>query len=134
MNGETRRARALALCLDLLIPAAIADGLGLLATAAVWNLGAGGLAHAAWIWGPLAAGALVAFLLRDARGGRARRWLALEVRDARGNPPGLGGSIRRNLPLLVPVWNLFDAWPVLRNGRASRRSDRSRGFEVVPAD
>lgn len=134
MNSETRRARALAFSLDLLIPAAIADGAGLLLTAAAWYLAPAICAQAAWIWLAAAAAALAAFLLRDSRGGRARRWLALQVRDPEGQPPGLWGSIRRNLPLLVPGWNLIEVWPVLRDGRAARRSDRRRGFEVAPCD
>jgi hypothetical protein len=40
-------------------------------------------------------------------------------------------SIRRNLPLLVPVWNLIEAWPVLRRGEAQRAADRKRGLQVV---
>jgi hypothetical protein len=134
MNAEMRRARALAFCLDLLISASIADGIGLLLSAALWYLAPGSRAQAAWIWPPAAAAAVCAFLLRDARGGRARRWLALEVRDAAGRAPGRYGSIRRNLPLLVPGWNLAEAWPVLTDGRAPRRADRGRGFQVIPCD
>ncbi len=134
MNSEVRRARAFALLLDLLIPAAIADAAGLLLTAAVWYVAPESSPRAAWIWLPAAAAALFAFLLRDRRGGRARRWLALEVRDREGLTPGGWGSIRRNLPLLVPGWNLIEAWPILRDGLAARPSDRRRGFEVAPCD
>lgn len=134
MNSETRRARALAFVLDLLIPAAIADGAGLLVTAAVWYFAPGVSAQAGWIWLPAAAATAGAFLLRDSRGGRARRWMALEVRNARGEPPGPWGSIRRNLPLLVPGWNLVDVWPLLRDGRAARRCDSRSGFEMASCD
>jgi len=134
MNSEMRRARAFALLLDLLIPAAIADAVGLLLTAAVWYVAPEISPRAAWIWLGAAAAALGAFLLRDGRGGRARRWLAFEVRDREGQAPGRWGSIRRNLPLLVPGWNLIEAWPILRDGRAARPSDRRRGFEVAPCD
>jgi len=134
MNSETRRARGLALWLDLLIPAAIADAVGLPVTAAIWYLWPPAAAYLAWVWGALGAGALVAFLLRDSSGGRARRWLALEVRDAEGGPPGPWRSTRRNLPLLVPGWNLLEAWPVLRDGRAARRSERRGGMRLIPGD
>ncbi len=134
MNSEMRRARGLALLLDLLVPAAIADLSALTATAAVWLLLPGHRALAPWIWGGAGAGAAMVFLLRDASGGRARRWLALEVRDERGAPPGVWGSIRRNLPLLLPLWNLAEAWPVLRDGSAARPGDRGRGFRVVSED
>ncbi|MFN2386211.1 MAG: hypothetical protein ABR576_08000, partial [Thermoanaerobaculia bacterium] len=64
-----------------------------------------------------------------------RRWFALEARDeAPGNPPGRWGSIRRNLPLLIPFWNLAEAWPVLRDGAARRPSDRRRGIRIHPID
>ena len=65
-----------------------------------------------------ASAAVAAFLLRDRRGGRARRWLALEARRPDGRPPGAWGSIRRNLPapraLLEPLRRL--AHPSRRRG------------------
>ncbi len=134
MASETRRARILACLIDLLIPAAIADVIALLLTAALWFLAPGLRAGTPWIWAVAAAAALAAFLLRDARGGRARRWLALQVRDGRHRPPGSWASIRRNLPLLIPGWNLAQAWPVLKDGTATRGSDRRLGLEVVPFD
>jgi hypothetical protein len=84
MNSEARRGRAFALLLDLLIPAAIADAAGLLLTAAVWYVSPESSPRAAWIWLAAALASLSAFLLRDRRGGRARRWLAFEVRDREG--------------------------------------------------
>jgi len=134
MNGEPRRARALACALDLLIAASVADAIGLVLTAAVWWLAPSQRAESAWIWPPAGAAALLIFLLRDARGGRARHWFALEVRDAANRPPGALASIRRNLPLLVPGWNLIEAWPVLRNGLARRAADRAAGLTVAPCD
>ena len=45
-----------------------------------------------------------------AEGGRGAGWPSRSgPRTAR--PPGAWGSIRRNLPLLIPLWNLWDAWP-----------------------
>lgn len=129
-----KRARLLALLLDVLAAAALADGAALMATAAVWW----GLPFAReaipWIWGAAAAAAIALFLVRDARGGRARRWLGLEAVRRDGGPPGAALSIRRNLPLLVPGWNLLEAWPVLRDGNAPRRSDRKTGVRIRLTD
>lgn len=132
MPSETRRARILAALLDLLIAAATADALALALTGAVWFLAPGLRPQTPWIWAAAAAGALIAFLTRDARGGRARRWMALQVRDRQHRPPGVWASVRRNLPLLIPAWNLFEAWPVWRDGTAARPSDGRLGLEVVP--
>jgi hypothetical protein len=126
-----RRTRLLALFLDVLVCAALADVVGLVSSALVWRLLPAARPAIPWLWAVLAAAATVAFLLRDARGGRARRWLALEARQPDGRPPGAWGSVRRNLVLLVPLWNLFDAWPVLSDGEAPRRCDRSTGIRIL---
>ncbi len=129
---EMRRARILAALLDFLLSAAAADAAGLLATATIWSWARAWRLAIPWIWGAAAAAALVAFLLRDASGGRARRWLGLQALDGQGNPPGAWGSIRRNLPLLIPIWNLVEVWPLLRRGDAPRPSDRKRGIRILP--
>jgi len=126
-----RRTRLLALFLDVLVCAAVADAVGLTLTAVVWSYFPGARAAIPWIWAVAGHGAAAAFLLRDSRGGRARRWLALEARRTDGRPPGAWGSIRRNLPLLLPLWNLYDAWPVLSDGEAPRRSDRHTGIRIL---
>jgi hypothetical protein len=126
-----RRVRLLALFLDALVCAVPADLFGLLFTGAVWRFLPAARAAVPAIWAAAGAAAAAAFLLRDARGGRARRWLALEARRADGRLPGAWGSIRRNLPLLVPFWNLWDAWPLLRNRDASRRTDRRTGIRML---
>ena len=126
-----RRARLLAFLLDWLVCVAAADVAGLVLTWALWKWAPGWWPAVVWIWVAVAAAAVVGFLLRDASGGRARRWLALEAADAEGRPPGAWGSIRRNLPLLVPVWNIFEGWPLLRNGDAQRPADRKRGIRIV---
>jgi uncharacterized RDD family membrane protein YckC len=125
-----KRARILAFFLDVLVCAGCADVAGLAATALLWESVPGGRELIPWVWGAAGAGAVCAFLLRDSSGGRARRWLGLEVVRPDGRPPGAAGSIRRNLPLLIPLWNLFDAWPVLRDGEAARVSDRITGIRV----
>ena len=128
-----RRARILAFFLDWLVCAGAADLVGLPATWAVWRLLPAFRTAIPWLWVGIAAAATAAFLLRDAGGGRARRWLALEAQGPDGRPPGAWRSVRRNLPLLVPLWNLRDAWPVLKDGAAQRRCDRSTGVRVVTA-
>ncbi len=125
-----RRARFLALLLDVLVCAAPADLAGLILTWILWRFfPARNLIPAVWIAAGTAA--TFAFLLRDARGGRARRWLGIEIRRADGALPGPWGSIRRNLPLLIPLWNLRDAWPILRDGESPRRSDRRSGLRMI---
>jgi hypothetical protein len=121
----------MAFFLDWILCAGFADVAGLALTGFVWKFLPGWRSSIPWIWAIVAAGALAAFLLRDATGGRARRWLALEAVDAEGRPPGFWGSVRRNLPLVVPVWNLFEVWPVLRRGDARRPADRKRGIRIV---
>ncbi|HYK43191.1 MAG TPA: hypothetical protein VE007_12445 [Thermoanaerobaculia bacterium] len=129
-----KRARLLAFLLDVLVAAAVADAGGFLATAVVWW----GLPFARqsipWIWASAGALAVALFLLRDARGGRARRWLGLEAVRGDGGVPGAARSIRRNLPLLIPGWNLLEALPVLRDGSAPRRSDLKTGIQIRRSD
>lgn len=134
MNSPYRRARLLALFLDVAIPAAIVDAVALPVSAAIWRFWPAARGQTAWLWIPAGAAAVAAFLLRDAGGGRARRWMALEVRREDGRAPGVWGSVRRNLALLLPGWNLVEAWPVLSDGAAPRRSDRRAGLRIVPCD
>ena len=126
-----RRARLLALFLDILVCAAPADLAGLILTGILWRFFPAGRDLIPAVWVAAGSAATVTFLLRDARGGRARRWFGIAVERADGSPPGAWGSIRRNLPLLIPLWNLRDAWPVLGNGDAPRRSDRRGGLRMV---
>jgi hypothetical protein len=126
-----RRARILALFIDVLVCAAPADLASLLLTWALWRFFPAARTLIPALWIAAAAVASAAFLLRDARGGRARRWLGLEIRRADGSPPGASGSIRRNLALLIPLWNVWDAWPVFRDGESPRRSDRRAGLRML---
>jgi hypothetical protein len=126
-----RRTRLLALLLDVGVCAAAADATGLALTALVWRYAPAAGGAIPWMWAALAGLAVAAFLLRDARGGRARRWLALEARLPDGRPPGAWVSIRRNLPLLIPLWNLYDAWPLTSDPEAPRRSDRAAGTRIL---
>ncbi len=126
-----RAARLLALFLDVLVCAVSADIVGLALTAIVWRFLPAARATIPWIWTVLGVAATLAFLLRDAGGGRARRWLALEIQRTDGSAPGPWASIRRNLPLLVPGWNLVDAWPLLSDGHSPRRCDRGAGTRML---
>lgn len=125
------RARILAFFLDVLLVASAADLAGLGLTWGVWRLFPGFRGALPLVWAGLGLAALAAFLLRDAGGGRARRWLALEAVGGDGLPASRWASIRRNLPLLVPFWNVFDAWPVFQDGHAPRRCDRAAGTRIV---
>ncbi len=129
-----RRTRLLAFFLDVLVCAAAADAAGLLLTLVLWRYFPAARAAIPWIWAGVGLCAAVSFGLRDARGGRARRWLALEARLPDGRPPGAWGSLRRNLPLLLPLWNLYEAWPVLTDGEAPRRSDRRTGIRILRSE
>jgi len=129
-----RSARILAALLDLAVAAGCADAAALLLTAVVWRFLPGLLGAIPAIWGAAAIAALAAFALRDASGGRARRWLGLEAVGRDGKAPGWRGSLRRNLPLLVPGWNIREVWPVLRDGSGSRPSDRRAGISIRGGD
>lgn len=129
-----RSSRILAALLDLAIAAGCADAAALLVTAVLWKSLPGARAAIPYVWGAAAAAALAAFLLRDASGGRARRWLGLEAVGAAGGPPGRRASIRRNLPLLIPGWNVREVWPVLRDGSAPRPADLRTGVRIRRGD
>jgi hypothetical protein len=126
-----RRARLLALFLDVLVCAAPADAAGLALTWIVWRFFPSARDAIAAIWAVAGVAATAAFLLRDRTGGRARRWLAMEARRPDEEPPGAWGSIRRNFPLLVPFWNLYDAWPLLRDAKSARRTDARTGIRML---
>lgn len=129
-----RRMRLLALFLDVLVCALASDAAGLAFTLAIWRYFPAARATVPFLWAACALAATAGFLLRDRNGGRARRWLAMEARRPDGTPPGAWGSIRRNLPLLVPFWNIYDAWPVRADGSAPRRSDRHTGIRISRSD
>lgn len=75
---------------------------------------------------------LLLWLCRDMRGGLSRKWLGLEITDREGGPPGVFRSILRNLPLLVPGWNLWEAWRVARDGGRPRGLDSALGLRLSP--
>ncbi len=73
---------------------------------------------------------LLLWLCRDARGGLSRKWLGLEIVDRQGRSPGILRSLLRNLPLLVPGWNLYEAWRIARGNRP-RSVDSALGLRLV---
>ena len=77
---------------------------------------------------------LLVFLSRDTRGGFSRKWLGFKIEDGRGRPPGWLRSVLRNLPLVVPGWNVWEAVSVLRHGDRPRPIDRLLGlrFREMP--
>ncbi|HTY42545.1 MAG TPA: hypothetical protein VMH79_11785 [Thermoanaerobaculia bacterium] len=126
-----RRARLLALFLDVLVVAVPADLAALLLTWLVWRFLPAFRAAIPGVWIAAGTAATAAFLLRDAEGGRARLWLALEAQRPDGRPPGPWASVRRNFPLIVPLWNLYDAWPMLKSPDGERRTDRRTGIRIL---
>ena len=66
----------------------------------------------------------VGLLFRDGYRGRSlgKRMLGLRLVTPHGDGCGYGRSVVRNLPLIIPVWNLLEAALVLA-GRA-RTGDR----------
>jgi uncharacterized RDD family membrane protein YckC len=74
---------------------------------------------------------VVLFLLRDARGASPGKvLLGLSVARADGGRVRTVDSVLRNLPLLVPVLNLFEALAVVRRSDSRRLGDRLAGTTV----
>jgi hypothetical protein len=73
---------------------------------------------------------VVLFLCRDATGGFSRKWLGSRIEDHRGRPPGIWRSALRNLPLVIPGWNIYEAARVLRQGEEPRGIDRLLGLRL----
>lgn len=75
---------------------------------------------------------VIGLLLRDSSGSSpGKRVVGLKVVGSLGRPPGLWSSTVRNLPLLVPGWNLFEAWSVWRRPDALRSGDRAAGTALL---
>jgi len=67
------------------------------------------------VWSVALAIFLIGLLLRDGHRGRSlgKRMLGLRLVTPQGEGCGYGRSILRNLPLVIPVWNLLEAGLVL---------------------
>lgn len=76
------------------------------------------------VWFIALALVIVALLFRDGYRGRSigKQMLGLRLVTPRGEGCGYGRSLVRNLPLIIPVWNLLEALLVVA-GRA-RSGDR----------
>ncbi len=93
----------------------------------------GSMRPVSWIWW----GALLLFLLfllfRDAVGGRSmgKRFMAVEIRTRSGAPVGWLRSAARNLPLVVPGWNLVEVFMTFFAREGRRSGDRIAKTTVV---
>jgi len=107
---------ALTLSIILVLPSSIAS------YAMAWI---GGSARAIQlVWYVALAILILAILIRDGYHGRSpgKRLLGLRIVTPRGDGCGYLRSILRNLPLVIPAWNLIELFLVVR-GRA-RTGDR----------
>jgi uncharacterized RDD family membrane protein YckC len=78
--------------------------------------------------------AVLLFVARDASGGSpGKKLFGLRLIRPGGAPAGLGGSVLRNLPLLVPGWNLVEIASVIRRRDGRRPGDRLAGTSLVEA-
>jgi len=97
----------LSVAIVLVLPASLAS------YAAAWMGGSVKAIQIVW-W--VALGVLmIGLLIRDGYHGRSpgKRLLGLRIVTPRGDGCGYGRSIVRNIPLLVPVWNLAEVVMVL---------------------
>lgn len=74
----------------------------------------------------------VSILLRDGYHGRSpgKRLMGLRVDTPDGRPCTWFRSIARNLPLVIPGWNLVEVWLLLFGRDARRSGDRIAGTRV----
>lgn len=85
------------------------------------------------IWHMTSLMLVLVILLRDSFGGRSPgKWLmGLRVDTASGKPCSWWRSIVRNLPLVIPGWNLVEVGLVLFSRDARRSGDRIAGTKVT---
>jgi len=107
---------ALSMSIILILPASI------ISYALAWLGGA--VQAIAIVWIVALALLLMGLLFRDGYRGRSlgKQMLGLRLLTPHGEGCGYGRSVVRNLPLIIPVWNLLEAGLVLA-GRA-RTGDR----------
>jgi uncharacterized RDD family membrane protein YckC len=78
--------------------------------------------------------AVCLFLVRDADGGSpGKRLFGLRLILRGGESAGLLPSILRNVPLLVPGWNLIELASLVRRKDGRRPGDRAAGTALVEA-
>lgn len=75
----------------------------------------------------------VAMLFRDGYRGRSpgKRLLGLRVQTRNGKPCSYFCSLKRNLTLLIPLWNVLEIYLVLFGREGRRTGDRFAGTVVV---
>jgi uncharacterized RDD family membrane protein YckC len=74
----------------------------------------------------------VLFLLRDVGGqSPGKRLFGLRLVRQGGRPVGLFASVVRNLPMLVPGWNLLELLAVIRRPDGRRAGDRMAGTTLL---
>ena len=123
----------------LRLAAALLDGLvvsvvlmppaSVISYAAVWFIGATKWVNIVWYVALFVV--ILAMLLRDGRRGRSlgKRILGLRLRTPDDEPCSYGRSIVRNLPLVIPGWNVLEVILVLA-GR-NRTGDRMARTSVT---
>lgn len=76
---------------------------------------------------------LIAILVRDGWRGRSpgKQLMALHIDRPGGKGCGVGRSVLRNLPLVVPVWNLIEVFLLLFSRDRRRSGDRIARTTVV---
>jgi len=75
---------------------------------------------------------LVGIALRDGWRGRSfgKRIFGLSIRRRNGHRCGFVRSIVRNLPLIVPIWNLVEIVMIFASSDGRRSGDRIAGTQV----
>lgn len=108
---------ALVIALVLMVPATV------ISYSAAWFGGSTKAVANVW-WGAFAILCL-GVLLRDGMSGRSpgKKLFGLRLATATGEPCGYGRSALRNLPLLVPGWNLLEIVMVLFTRPPRRTGD-----------
>lgn len=114
---------ALTIAIILVIPAAIVS------YAMAWI--GGSLKGIQIVWWVALAILLLSILVRDGIRGRSfgKHLLGLKLDTRTGRPCGYFRSVVRNIPLIVPLWNLIEVALVLA-GKA-RSGDRIAGTHVI---
>jgi uncharacterized RDD family membrane protein YckC len=84
------------------------------------------------IWGTTIFILVTAILLRDAWHGRSpgKRLMGLRIDTPDGRPCGWTRSIARNIPLVIPGWNIVEVGLLLFGRDARRSGDRIAGTRV----
>lgn len=76
---------------------------------------------------------ILGILLRDGRQGRSlgKRILGLQLTTPDGRPCSYARSLARNLPLIIPLWNLVELYLVIFSARSLRTGDRMAHTSVI---